>query len=280
MAQRGAPRRPASPTGCSFQLRDYREETGQYDRIVSVGMFEHVGVNHYGAFFAKLKALLAPDGVALLHSIGRMDGPGTTNPWLRKYIFPGGYVPGAVGGRCRSSSGCGCGSPTSRSCACIMPRRCARGARGSSDNRERIRALYDERFCRMWEIYLVGSEIVVPAARIMLVFQMQLAEGGRRRAADARLHARLGARAQRRRSARPRRLIRRTALSRCDGASRPRLSQPVDRIADAARQPSVLSCRRWKQTDSRVTPLREPDLSARRSRPPTPKPSRRCSAPS
>src|SRR6516165_5638223 len=76
-----------------FYLRDYREEVGQYDRIVSVGMFEHVGLNHYRAFFAKLKSLLAPDGVALLHSIGRKDGPGTTIPWMRKYIFPGGYVP-------------------------------------------------------------------------------------------------------------------------------------------------------------------------------------------
>src|SRR5437764_5694454 len=76
-----------------FHLRDYREETGHYDRIVSVGMFEHVGLNHYPAYFAKLKELLVPDGVALLHSIGRMDGPGTTNPWLRKYIFPGGYSP-------------------------------------------------------------------------------------------------------------------------------------------------------------------------------------------
>src|SRR5205823_6297686 len=76
-----------------FHLRDYREETDQYDRIVSVGMFEHVGVNQYGAFFGKLNELLAPDGVALLHSIGRTDGPGTTNPWLRKYIFPGGYCP-------------------------------------------------------------------------------------------------------------------------------------------------------------------------------------------
>src|SRR5260370_7743751 len=76
-----------------FHLRDYREESGRYDRIVSVGMFEHVGVKQYGAFFGKLNALLAPDGVALLHSIGRMDGPGTTNAWLRKSIFPGGYSP-------------------------------------------------------------------------------------------------------------------------------------------------------------------------------------------
>src|SRR6185437_6931235 len=76
-----------------FHLRDYREESGRYDRIVSVGMFEHVGVNQYPVFFRKLRELLTPDGVALLHAIGRMDGPGSTNPWLRKYIFPGGYSP-------------------------------------------------------------------------------------------------------------------------------------------------------------------------------------------
>ena len=73
-----------------FHLRDYREERASYDRIVSVGMFEHVGVNHYRAFFEKVKGLLKPDGVALLHAIGRMEGPADTNPWIRKYIFPGG----------------------------------------------------------------------------------------------------------------------------------------------------------------------------------------------
>ena len=71
-----------------FHLRDYREEVGHYDRIVSVGMFEHVGINHYNAFFTKLKSLLAPDGVALLHSIGRMDGP-----WLDPPVDPQIYLP-------------------------------------------------------------------------------------------------------------------------------------------------------------------------------------------
>src|SRR6516225_1519550 len=114
-----------------FYLRDYREELGRYDRIVSVGVFEHVGINHYNAFFTRLKSLLAPDGVALLHSIGRMDGPGSTHPWIRKYIFPGGYAP-ALSKSYRWSSGCGCGSPISRSCACITRRPCGCGAAGSS----------------------------------------------------------------------------------------------------------------------------------------------------
>ena len=76
-----------------FHLRDYREDTGTYDRIVSVGMFEHVGVKHYVEFFRKVERLLKEDGVALLHTIARWDGPSVTNPWLRKYIFPGGYCP-------------------------------------------------------------------------------------------------------------------------------------------------------------------------------------------
>ena len=90
------PRRRAAPAlsdRVRFELRDYREHTDRYDRIVSVGMFEHVGVGHYGEFFAKINELLTDDGVMLLHSIGHMSPPGTASPWLRKYIFPGAYSP-------------------------------------------------------------------------------------------------------------------------------------------------------------------------------------------
>lgn len=157
-----------------FYLRDYRSELGSYDRIVSVGMFEHVGINHYREFFAKMKSLLAPDGVALLHSIGRKNGPGSTNPWIRKYIFPGGYVPAL-------------------SEVVLFPERLGlwitdieilrvhyaetlRAWRTRFErNRERIRAIYDERFCRMWEMYLVGSEVAFRRQDLM-VFQMQLAK--------------------------------------------------------------------------------------------------------
>ncbi|MEO9168574.1 MAG: cyclopropane-fatty-acyl-phospholipid synthase family protein, partial [Aestuariivirga sp.] len=76
-----------------FLLQDYRTLNDKYDRIVSVGMFEHVGVTRYGEFFKKCAALLKPDGTALLHSINRSDGPGATSAWIAKYIFPGGYVP-------------------------------------------------------------------------------------------------------------------------------------------------------------------------------------------
>ena len=156
-----------------FYLRDYREERGRYDRIVSVGMFEHVGINHYRAFFARLKALLAPDGVALLHSIGRMDGPGSTNPWVRKYIFPGGYVPALsevvpVVERLRLWV-------TDIEILRLHYAETLRLWRQRFErNRERVRAIYDERFCRMWEMYLVGSEIAFRHGG-HLVFQMQLA---------------------------------------------------------------------------------------------------------
>jgi len=76
-----------------FWLEDYRDVTEPFDRIVSVGMFEHVGVNHFDVFFQKSAQLLADDGVMVLHSIGRSEGPGATNPWIAKYIFPGGYIP-------------------------------------------------------------------------------------------------------------------------------------------------------------------------------------------
>jgi cyclopropane-fatty-acyl-phospholipid synthase len=157
-----------------FFLRDYREEEGRYDRIVSVGMFEHVGINHYGAFFAKLKALLTADGVALLHSIGRMDGPGSTNPWIRKYIFPGGYVPALsevvpVVERLRLWV----------ADIEILRLHYAETLRAWRQrflrNREQLRGIYDERFCRMWEMYLVGSEIAF-RRHGHLVFQMQLAK--------------------------------------------------------------------------------------------------------
>ena len=77
----------------NFEIRDYREVEGKFDRIVSVGMFEHVGVGYYREFFDKLYELLEESGVALLHSIGRMSGPGSTNPWIQKYIFPGASSP-------------------------------------------------------------------------------------------------------------------------------------------------------------------------------------------
>jgi cyclopropane-fatty-acyl-phospholipid synthase len=157
-----------------FELRDYREASGQYDRIVSVGMFEHVGVVHYPTYFRKLKELLVKDGVALLHSIGRSDGPGATNPWIRKYIFPGGYSP-AVSEVVPIVERTGLWITDVE----ILRLHYAETLRAwrlrFNANRERIRALYDERFCRMWEFYLAGSEIAFRYQGHMN-FQMQLAK--------------------------------------------------------------------------------------------------------
>jgi cyclopropane-fatty-acyl-phospholipid synthase len=161
-----------------FHLRDYREETGEYDRIVSVGMFEHVGLNHYGAFFAKLKSLLAPDGVALLHSIGRKDGPGTTMPWIRKYIFPGGYVP-ALSEVLPVLEHLRVWVTDIEILRLHYAETLRAWRRRFERNRDRVLALYDERFYRMWEMYLVGSEIAFRRQDHM-VFQMQFA-----RAVDA-----------------------------------------------------------------------------------------------
>ena len=157
-----------------FHLRDYREERGRYDRIVSVGMFEHVGVKQYGAFFGKLNALLAPDGVALLHSIGRMDGPGTTNPWLRKYIFPGGYSP-ALSEVVPAAERMRLWITDIEILRLHYAETLRAWRRRFEQNRDRIRALYDERFCRMWEMYLVGAEVSFRRGG-SLVFQMQLAK--------------------------------------------------------------------------------------------------------
>ena len=176
--QHRAATRRAAAAGVSdrvrFHLRDYRAEAGSYDRIVSVGMFEHVGINHYGEFFAKMKSLLAPQGVALLHSIGRKDGPGSTNPWIRKYIFPGGYVP-ALSEVVPIAERLGLWITDIEILRLHYAETLRAWRTRFESNRERIRMIYDERFCRMWEMYLVGAEVAFRRQDLM-VFQMQLAK--------------------------------------------------------------------------------------------------------
>lgn len=156
-----------------FHLRDYRKESGIYDRIVSVGMFEHVGVTHYAEFFAKMKRLLAPGGVALLHAIGRMEPPGTTNAWLRKYIFPGGYCP-ALSEVVAAIERSGLWITDIEILRLHYADTLREWARRFRENRERARELYDERFCRMWEFYLAACEMAFRSSR-MMVFQIQIA---------------------------------------------------------------------------------------------------------
>jgi cyclopropane-fatty-acyl-phospholipid synthase len=141
-----------------FRLRDYRDEDGVYDRVVSVGMLEHVGVANYATYFDAVRRCLADDGIALIHTIGRSQGPGHTARWLEKYIFPGGY------------------SPALSELAPYFERQdfvltdvevlrlhYARTIRlwreRFSRNRDVIASIYDERFCRMFEFYLAGAEL-------------------------------------------------------------------------------------------------------------------------
>jgi cyclopropane-fatty-acyl-phospholipid synthase len=142
----------------SFLEQDYRSVEGPFDRIVSVGMFEHVGVAHYATFFRKIRALLTDDGIALLHTIARRNGPSATNEFIRRHIFPGGYSPAISE---------------------IVPQiektrmfindieiwrdhyghTCRHWRERFAANRDKAAALYDERFCRMWEFYLATSEL-------------------------------------------------------------------------------------------------------------------------
>jgi cyclopropane-fatty-acyl-phospholipid synthase len=156
-----------------FLLKDYRAETGRYDRIVSVGMFEHVGVVHYGTFFDSLRDLLEPDGVALLHAIGRRDGPGGTNAWLRKYIFPGGYSP-ALSEVFPHIERSGLWPTDMEILRLHYALTLAQWRERFERNRAKVAALYDERFCRMWEFYLIGAELSFRVQE-MFVFQIQLA---------------------------------------------------------------------------------------------------------
>jgi cyclopropane-fatty-acyl-phospholipid synthase len=155
-----------------FYLRDYRQQTGPYDRIVSVGMFEHVGAVHYREFFAKLRELLKDDGVALLHSIGRMSPPGSTNTWLRKYIFPGGYTP-ALSETIAAIEREGLWITDIEILRVHYADTLREWRRRFQANRAEIAALYDERFCRMWEFYLTACEVAFRRLDQM-VFQIQL----------------------------------------------------------------------------------------------------------
>ena len=157
-----------------YHLRDYRQQTGKFDRIVSVGMFEHVGVRHYPEFFAKMRELLAEDGVALLHAIGRSDGPGVTNPWIRKYIFPGGYC-AALSEVLPVIERAGLWVTDLEILRLHYADTLREWRRRFNRARHEIRKIYDERFCRMWEFYLAGSEVAFRREGHM-VFQIQLAK--------------------------------------------------------------------------------------------------------
>ncbi|NJM35106.1 MAG: class I SAM-dependent methyltransferase [Rhodomicrobium sp.] len=158
----------------AFKLLDYRREQETYDRIVSVGMFEHVGKPHFSTFFRKMETLLKPDGVALIHTIGFQTPPTQINSWLRRYIFPGAYL------------------PSLSQLAPIFERQhiwltdfenlrlhyaltLAAWHERFQAHRDRIASLYDGRFCRMWEFYLQSCEVGFRWGGLT-VFQLQLAK--------------------------------------------------------------------------------------------------------
>ena len=155
-----------------FLMRDYRDIDGSFDRIVSVGMFEHVGVRFYDTFFRKCAELLTDDGVMMLHSIGRSEGPDATNPWIAKYIFPGGYIP-ALSEVMPAIERAGL-------LVCDIEILRLHYAETLKAWRERFMArreeavqLYDERFARMWEFYLAAAEMSFRKQN-MMNFQIQL----------------------------------------------------------------------------------------------------------
>lgn len=158
----------------AFDLRDYRSITGRFERIVSVGMFEHVGVGYYDAFFSKVSELLTDNGVMLLHAIGSSGGPGATNPWIAKYIFPGGYTP-SLSEVLPAIERAGLVVTDIE----ILRLHYANTLRVWRERflarRDEASSLYDERFCRMWEFYLGGCEAAFRHGGLM-VFQIQLAK--------------------------------------------------------------------------------------------------------
>lgn len=156
-----------------FQLLDYRDVPGRFDRIVSVGMFEHVGLDHYDRFFRKCRELLDDDGVMVLHSIGRSDPPGFTNPWIAKYIFPGGYIP-ALSEVLPAIERSGLVVADIEILRLHYAETLKHWRERFLSRRDAAAELFDERFVRLWEYYLSVSELAF-RYQGMMVFQIQLA---------------------------------------------------------------------------------------------------------
>jgi cyclopropane-fatty-acyl-phospholipid synthase len=157
-----------------FLMQDYRDLRGSFDRIVSVGMFEHVGVVHYEAFFEKCAGLLKDDGVMVLHSIGRSEGPNVTNPWIAKYIFPGGYIP-ALSEVLPAIERVGLLVTDIEILRLHYAETLKAWRERFLAHREDAERIYEPRFVRMWEFYLAASEMSFREQN-MMVMQIQLAK--------------------------------------------------------------------------------------------------------
>jgi cyclopropane-fatty-acyl-phospholipid synthase len=157
----------------NYALTDYRDVAGPYDRIVSVGMFEHVGRPNYDAYFGQVARLLKDDGVAVIHSIGRSDRPDVTQPWIAKHIFPGGYIP-ALSETLAAVERSGLIVTDIEILRLHYAETLRAWRRRFEAQRNEVAAIRGERFCRMWEFYLAASEIGFRYSGHM-VFQLQLA---------------------------------------------------------------------------------------------------------
>ena len=156
-----------------FEMLDYRAVAGSFDRIVSVGMFEHVGVGFYPTFFRHVARLLAPDGAMLLHTIGSSDAPGFVTPWLDKYIFPGGDIP-SLSEIIPAIEAAGLVVTDVEVLRFHYALTLREWARRFQERREDAARLYDERLCRMWEFYLAAAECAFWHENLV-VFQIQIA---------------------------------------------------------------------------------------------------------
>lgn len=156
-----------------FELIDYREIEGQFDRIVSIGMFEHVGSPQYNTYFDKVNDLLTEDGVALIHSIGRAKPPGVTSPWITKYIFPGGYVP-SMSEMTAAIEQSGLITTDLEVWRLHYAETLRHWYDRFVDRIDEARRLYDDKFCRMWRYYLKACELTFRLDK-QVVFQVQLA---------------------------------------------------------------------------------------------------------
>jgi cyclopropane-fatty-acyl-phospholipid synthase len=161
---------------CEFRLQDYRDVTGPFDRVVSVGMMEHVGLPHLSTYFRKVRALLSDDGVALIHYIGRPIRPESISPWFDKYIFPGAYIPALseVLPILERHDIALCDLEIWRG---HYERTLAAWYARFQTNLDRARQLYDDRFVRMWRYYLLAAEQSF-AEETMVIHQLQLARHG------------------------------------------------------------------------------------------------------
>ena len=157
-----------------YQLQDYRNVKENYDRIVSVGMFEHVGTSHYQEFFNKVYELLNQKGVALIHTIGRTDQPTTTDSWIEKYIFPGGYIP-ALSEVMQRVEKSGLTTTDVQVLKFHYAETLKRWRYNFYDNLDKIKEIYDEKFCRMWDFYLSSSQASFEESTLV-IYQLQLSK--------------------------------------------------------------------------------------------------------